>query len=151
MYGDRQLQHRRALALAKAREQNDLPVWEFQRIVMDRGVLHVDLPETRELLPDFLVGEDADAKHRFALNILVERNLRAGQRTDGKLRLPNRGKGARDRIAELGRHQLVLDLGRPGRHIVQTIVTHRRNSSPCEPGFDDWTSLATRGLGMQAV
>src|SRR6516225_10091179 len=93
-------------------------------IVMDHSVLHVDLPEAREPLSDFLVGEDADAKHRLALDILVERNLRARQQTDCNMRLPNRGKAARDRIAELGRHQLVLDLGRPGRHIVQTIVTH---------------------------
>src|SRR6516164_6083022 len=124
MCADRQLQHHRALAFAQAREQHDLPVREFQRIVMDHSVLHVDLPEAREPLSDFLVGEDPDAKHRLALDILVERNLRARQQTDCNMRLPNRGKAARDRIAELGRHQLVLDLGRPGRHIVQTIVTH---------------------------
>ena len=31
--------------LRTAREQHDLPVGEFQRIVMDHSVLHVDLPE----------------------------------------------------------------------------------------------------------
>src|SRR6516162_3817608 len=96
MCADRQLQHHRALAFAQAREQHDLPVREFQRIVMDHSVLHVDLPEARELLSDFLVGEDADAKHRLALDILVERNLRARQQTDCNMRLPNRGKAARD-------------------------------------------------------
>src|SRR5262249_1486997 len=34
MRSDRQLQHRRALAFGQAREQHDLPVREFQRIVM---------------------------------------------------------------------------------------------------------------------
>src|SRR5262249_31090249 len=44
-------------------------------------------------------------------------------------------------IAEFGRNQLVLDPGRPGRDMVQTIVTHRRNSFSCEkPG---WLSAST--------
>src|SRR5271166_861657 len=47
-----------------------------------------------------------------------------------------------DGIAEFGRHQLVLDLGRPGRDLVQTIVTHRQDSSSCEkPG---WLSASTK-------
>src|SRR5262249_39149896 len=32
-------------------------------------------------------------------------------------------------IAELGHHQLVLDPGGPGRHVVQAIITHRWSSS----------------------
>src|SRR5262245_2278999 len=55
MCADRQLQHRRALALAKAREQHYLPVWEFQRVVMGHRVILVDLPEPRKPLPDLLV------------------------------------------------------------------------------------------------
>ena len=58
MCADWQLQHRRALALAKAREQHQLPVWEFQRVVMGHRVMHVDLPEPRELLPDLLVWQE---------------------------------------------------------------------------------------------
>src|SRR5215471_4946210 len=124
MRADRQLQHRRALAFAQAREQHDLPVREFQRIVMDHSVLHVDLPEAREPLSDFLVRENADAEPRLAFYILVECNLGARQQTDRNMRLPDRGEAAGDGIVEPGRHQLVLDPGRPGRHIVQTIVTH---------------------------
>ena len=93
-FGDRGLSHHRALAFAQAREQHDLPVREFKRIVMDHSVLHVDLPEAREPLSDFLVGEDAE----LALDILVERNLRARQQTDCNMRLPNRGK---PRVIEL--------------------------------------------------
>jgi hypothetical protein len=55
MGGDWQLQHRRGLARAKAREQHYLPVREFQRVVMSHGVIHVDLPEARKPLSDFLV------------------------------------------------------------------------------------------------
>src|SRR6516225_430363 len=52
------------------------------------------------------------------------------------MRLAGRRKTTRDGIGEFGRHQLVLDPGRPGREMVQTIVTHRRNSFSCEkPGM----------------
>jgi len=98
MRADRQLQHRRALAFAQAREQHDLPVREFQRIVMDHSVLHVDLPEAREPLSDFLVGEDANAKHRLALDILVERNLRPGNRQTATCGSPI---AAKPRVIEL--------------------------------------------------
>jgi hypothetical protein len=33
-----------------------LAVREFQRIVMGRGLVHIDLPETGKALPDFLIG-----------------------------------------------------------------------------------------------
>jgi hypothetical protein len=62
MGGDRQLQHRRALALAKARNQHHLSVREFQRVVVSHGVVHVDLPEARKPLPGLFVGQNADAE-----------------------------------------------------------------------------------------
>src|SRR5436190_11469643 len=62
MCSGRQLQHGCTLALAKAREQHQLPVRKFQRIVMGHGVVHVDLPEARKPLPDFLVRKNTDAK-----------------------------------------------------------------------------------------
>ena len=84
--GSGQLQHGRGLALAQAREKHHLPVREFQRIVMDHGVVHVDLPESREPLCNFLVRENADAERRLAFDVLVERNLRARLQTDGNMR-----------------------------------------------------------------
>jgi len=107
--------------------------------------VHVDLPEARELLSDLLVRENADAERRLAFDILVERNFGARQQTDRNMRLPDRGEAAGDGIAELGRHQLVLDLGRPGRDMVQTIVTHRRDSSSCEPGSPDGSRTDVNG------
>jgi hypothetical protein len=118
--GSGQLQHRGTLAHTQAREQHHLPVRELKSIVMDHRVIHVDLPETREPLFNFLVRENADAERRLALDVLVERNLGARQQTDRNMRLPDRGKAAGDGTLELGRHQLVLDLGRPGRDTVQT-------------------------------
>jgi hypothetical protein len=120
----RQLQHGGALALAQARNQHHLSVRKLQRIMMGHGVVRVDLSEARELLSDFLARENANAELRLALYVLVERNLGARQQTDRNMRLPDRREAAGDGIVELGGHQLVLDLGRPGRDIVQTIITH---------------------------
>jgi hypothetical protein len=66
------LQHGCALAFTKPREQHHLPVWEFQRIVMGHGVVHVDLAEAREPLPDLLFWQNADAEQWLALDVLVE-------------------------------------------------------------------------------
>src|SRR6516165_5855595 len=128
MRADRQLQHRRALTLAQARDQYHLPIREFQRIVMGHGVVEVDLPEAHEPLPDLLVWQNAEAKRRLAFDILIERKFGAGQQADRNIRLANRCEPSRDGIWEFGRYQLVLDPGRPGCDMVQTIVTHRRNS-----------------------
>jgi hypothetical protein len=76
--GGRQLQHGRVLALDQAREQNQLSIREFQRIVMDHGFIRIDLPETRKPLSDFFVREDANTERWLAFDILVERNFGTG-------------------------------------------------------------------------
>ena len=60
MRSDRQLQHRRALALAQSREQHYPSVGKFQRIVMGHGIIYVDLSEACKPLSYFLVWKDAD-------------------------------------------------------------------------------------------
>src|SRR6185436_14116894 len=97
---------------------------------MGHGVVRSDLPETREPLPDLLVRQDADAERRLAFDTLVECDLGTGQQADRNVRLPDRRESASNRIVEFRRHQLVLDLGRPVRDVVQTIVTHRRAPLP---------------------
>jgi hypothetical protein len=119
----RQLQHRRALSLAQAREEHY--IGEFQRIVMGHGVVHVNLPEAREPLPDLLVWQNTDAKRRLAFDILRKRNLSARQQADRNMRLADGGETASDGITKLGRDQRVLGPGGPSRDMVQTIVTHR--------------------------
>jgi hypothetical protein len=58
--------------------------------------VHVDLPEARKMLSDFLVRENADAERRLAFDILVKRNFGARQQTDRNMRLPDRGEPSRD-------------------------------------------------------
>ena len=95
MRAGRQLQHRRTLALAQAREQHHLPIGKLQRIVMGHGIVHVDLPETREALSDLLVRKDADAEGRLAFDILVEGDLGARQQADRDVGFADRGEPAR--------------------------------------------------------
>ena len=58
--------------------------------MMGHGVVHIDLPEAREPLPDLLVRQDADAERRLAFDTLVECDLGTGQQADRKFRLPDR-------------------------------------------------------------
>jgi hypothetical protein len=141
MCGRRQLQHGRALALAQPGEQHHLPVREFQRIVVGHGVVQVDLPEAREPLSDLLVRQNADSKRGLALDVLLECDLGAGEQANRHMRLADRGEAAGNGIAELRRHQLVLDLGRPGHGMVQTVITHRRAPLPVS-GLPDERMIA---------
>src|SRR6266404_1198338 len=103
---------------------------------MGHGIVHIDLPEAREPLPDFLVRQNTDAERRLTFDILVECDLGTGQQADRNVRLSDRRESASNRVVEFRRHQLVPDLGAPVRDVVQTVVTHRRHSSSCEkPGF----------------
>jgi hypothetical protein len=115
----RQLQHGRALAFGQACEQYHLSVGEFQCIMMDHGIVRIDLPEARKPLSDFLVWEDANSEWRLAFDILVERNFGTGQQANRDMRFADGGKAASNGIPEFGRYQLVLDLGRPGRDVRQ--------------------------------
>src|SRR4051812_24986959 len=99
---------------------------------MDHGVVHIDLPEAREPLSDFLVPQDTDAERRLTFDILVECDLGTGKQADRKVWLSDRRKTTGNRVVEFRRHQLVLDLGGPVRDVMQTIVTHRRHSSSGE-------------------
>src|SRR6516165_12108409 len=122
-----QLQYRCALAVAEAREQHQLSIREFQRIVMARGDIHVDLPEASEPLLNFPAREKPTQS--LAFDILVERDFRAGQQADRDIWLADGSKAASDGIVEPARHKLVFDFGRPRCNVVQTIVTHRCISS----------------------
>jgi hypothetical protein len=94
----RQLQDGRVLACAQTREQHHLPIREFQCIVMDCRDVHVNLPEPRETLINFLGRENAEAENRIAFNVLVERNFGAGQQADRNIWLANSSK---PRVMEL--------------------------------------------------
>src|SRR5262249_58602814 len=62
------------------------------------------------------------------LDLLLERNLRAGEEAHRYVWFSHGGKTARDRVVELRRYEFVSHLCGSGRHMVQTVVAHRRNS-----------------------
>src|SRR5262249_38818669 len=78
---------------------------------------------------------------------LLERNLRAGEQAHRYVWFSHRGKTARDRVVELRRYEFVSDLCGSGRHMVQTVVAHRRKL----PAWDsrDWLSFSEKRLKRQ--
>jgi hypothetical protein len=106
------LQYGRALALTQAREQHHLSIGEFQCIMMDCNVVYVELSEACEPLPKIFTWENASPP--FAFDIIVECDLGPRQQTDRYIWLTDGSEAAGDGIVEPSRHQLVLDLGRPG-------------------------------------
>src|SRR5713101_4161516 len=75
-----QLQYCRMLTCAKMREQHDLPIGEFEGIMVRTWIVQVDLPEPRHLveyLPLTLL-EKAQLKSRnLALDLAFKHNLGA--------------------------------------------------------------------------
>ncbi len=57
MRGDRQLQHAQPLTFAQRGNQHDLRVGKLQRIVMRVRIVHVDLSEPNDFLPELYVLE----------------------------------------------------------------------------------------------
>jgi hypothetical protein len=48
--GCRQLQHGGGLTGDKPRDQHHLATWEFERVVMDVRIVHIELPEPSNLV-----------------------------------------------------------------------------------------------------
>jgi hypothetical protein len=129
---------------AEPGQEHDLAVRKFQRIVMVVRVVQVDLLEARDLLPQLLVGEEAECV--LALDFALKHELRPRKEADGDIRLSDGRKAARDRVRELCRDEFVADLCRAVRYVLQAVVTHGRvlllkpsfpegygNGNPCLP------------------
>src|SRR5215470_2360545 len=109
-------------------------------------LVRVQLPEAGYLVANSLLTCPAGEKTKptLELDLLLERNLRAGEEAHRYVWFCHGGKTARDRVVELRRYELVSHPCGSGRHMVQTIVAHLRNSSPCKQGFLQMTSEVTR-------
>src|ERR1700674_3417452 len=92
-------------------------------------LLLLDLPEPSHFLsalfPRHPVREETTS---LALDLFLERDLRAGKKAHGHVRFSDRGKTTSDRVVESRRHQLVSDRRRSGRNIVEAVVAHDRGS-----------------------
>src|ERR1700730_15613806 len=103
-----QLQYGCTLTFAQTCEQDHLPIREFKRIVMRRGLIRVNLPKAREPLEGLPVRQNAYTKRRLDFDICIERDLCAGKQANSNMRFADRGETARDRVIELGHHEFVL-------------------------------------------
>src|SRR5215469_8288214 len=90
-------------------------------------LVRVQLPEAGYLEANSLLTCPAREKTKptLELDLLLERNLRAGEEAHRYVWFSHGGKTARDRVVELRRYEFVSDLCGAGRHMVQTVVAHR--------------------------
>jgi hypothetical protein len=75
--GRRQLQHSCALAFAETGQQHDMPSGELKGIMVNVGLIHINLAETGDPFPDLPDGKETE--RRFAFDILLKRELGAGE------------------------------------------------------------------------
>ena len=113
---------------------------------MGRRTVEIHLPKASHFFANclFTLPPYENGKSELELDLLLERNLRAGEQAHRHVWFSHGGKTARDRVVELRRYEFVSDLCGSGRHMVQAVVAHLRNSSPCKPGFLQMTSEVTR-------
>src|SRR5436853_6164835 len=81
---DRQLQHCSGLASDQLRNLQNLPIWEFQRIVLNVRIVHIDLPKASDLVVHTPVAKKAEGV--IVSDIVIEGQFRSGQEADRHLR-----------------------------------------------------------------
>jgi hypothetical protein len=81
LYRDRQLQHRGGLASDQLRELQNLPIWEFQRVVLNMRIVHIDLPEASDLVLHTRLAKKA----AVVPDLVVEGEFRSRQQADRHL------------------------------------------------------------------
>jgi hypothetical protein len=130
---DGQLQYRSALPGDQPSELQNLPVWEFQRIVVEVRIVHLDLAKTRNLVLDTARAKKAEGA--VVPDLVVEGQFRSGQETDRHVgwwavmnyelgtELPDGSKAASAGSPKFHRNQLVADLG----------IIRNRFASPSRP------------------
>src|SRR5262249_61284073 len=117
---DRQLQHRCGLASGQLRDLQNLPIREFQRIVLNVRIVDIDLPKASNLV--IHTGLTEKAESAVVPDIVVEGEFRSGQQADRHLgrtvmnykpgaMLADRGKATMARSRKLRRNQFVANLG----------------------------------------
>lgn len=90
--GSWQLQHCRGLIRDKVGYHHNAPVRQFERVVVDVGILHVDLAKSRNLLTSAPLAEQEE--WAFAANFFVERQFRPWTEADRNIGFTDRCEAA---------------------------------------------------------
>src|SRR5262249_61648774 len=101
---------------------HDLAAGKLNRIVVRAWIIQVDLPEPPDPVldvPRFLLEKTQEKSGLLALDIAIERNLGAGEKAYGHLGFAVCGESLRRRVPKLRRDQLVSNLGRSGRDVME--------------------------------
>jgi hypothetical protein len=118
----RQLQYGRVLTFAQSRQQHDLPVRKFQRVVMCVRFIELDLTELGRAPLDFALWQNAEEIVVF--DVVLEYQFGAGPQAHRYVGFSNSGKATGGGVVESRRHQLVSYLRRPGFDEMQTEIAH---------------------------
>src|SRR5262249_39438575 len=141
----------RALADPHPAHQNDPAVGEFQRIVMRMRLFDVHLAETSHGLSE--LAEPGQRQQpvigMLVFGLALEHYFGTGKQADRHTRLTNGAEAAGAGAGEAGRDQFFSDLGRAGRDVVQTIVTHGRPSSTSGVGSSPPCQRASARCGSE--
>src|ERR1700738_622758 len=116
------LQHRRFLPFKHVRQEHDLPIWKFQRIMVGSRVVLIDLPEDRRRMGDHI--RLPAKQHTWAAHYqLGKGELRSRKNAHRRVGIFRRSEPASTGIEVVG-GQLVANLSRTRLYIVQAVVAH---------------------------
>jgi ubiquinone/menaquinone biosynthesis C-methylase UbiE len=118
----RQLQNRGLLTFAQAGQEHDLAIWKFQRVVMRRNLVFVDLPKDRRLVLDDAIMPRPQS-NRQALNLVRKSQLSSGQNAYRDRCIFGCSEASRAG-AKVARGQRVANFRRPRFDAVETVVAH---------------------------
>jgi hypothetical protein len=116
------LKNRSVLTLAQQRQEDDLAVWKFQRIVMGGDLFFVDLPKDCRLVIDYFIPPRQQTS-RQAPNFVGKGQLRSWSKTDHYARVLRRRKPARA-STKVACRKLIANFRRPGFDAVKAVITH---------------------------
>jgi hypothetical protein len=103
----RQLEHRRLLALAQIREQDNLSIRKLNRVMMGVWIARIGLPKSDDLTQAWISPEYC--KWPVPFHFILERDFGTGKNAYGDSRLCHCGKTSRVRSCEAFRYQIVAD------------------------------------------
>src|SRR5262249_51812384 len=112
----------RLLALAQERQEDDASVRKFQRIVMRRKLVFIDLAKDRRCMSNCTILPRPYACWQ-ALNLVSERQLRSRHNAHCDARI-FRCRESSCACAKVTRGKLITNFGRPRFDAVKAVVAH---------------------------